>query len=96
MSSSERSGLRAGYASAIDDITARGGAAPRDTLRDSRAGLEDVVADVSEKGREALQGAREVRDTVADAVLTSVQKRPYTTLAIAAMIGFAYGAMRRR
>ena len=54
------------------------------------------MADVSEKEREALQGARDLRDTVADAILTSVKMRPYTTLAIAGIIGFVYGAMRRR
>jgi ElaB/YqjD/DUF883 family membrane-anchored ribosome-binding protein len=78
--------------SALDDITARGTAA----LRGTKAGIDDVVSDVSEKGREALQGARDVRDTLADALLSSVRKRPYTTLAIAGLVGFAYGAMRRR
>jgi ElaB/YqjD/DUF883 family membrane-anchored ribosome-binding protein len=67
--------------SAIDDITTRGAA---------------VVADIGEKGREALQGARDVRDTFADAVLDSIKARPYTTLAIAGLIGFAYGALRPR
>jgi ElaB/YqjD/DUF883 family membrane-anchored ribosome-binding protein len=67
--------------SAIDDITTRGAA---------------VVADIGEKGREALQGARDVRDTFADAVLNSIKARPYTTLAIAGLIGFTYGALRPR
>jgi ElaB/YqjD/DUF883 family membrane-anchored ribosome-binding protein len=78
--SSTGSRTRAGT-SAIDDITARGAAA---------------VADIGEKGREALQGARDVRDTLADAVLNSIKARPYTTLAIAGLIGFAYGALRPR
>jgi ElaB/YqjD/DUF883 family membrane-anchored ribosome-binding protein len=78
--SSTRSRARAGT-SAIDDITARGAA---------------VVADIGERGREALQGARDVRDTFADAVLDSIKARPYTTLAIAGLIGFAYGALRPR
>jgi ElaB/YqjD/DUF883 family membrane-anchored ribosome-binding protein len=37
-----------------------------------------------------------MRDSVADAILDSVRRRPYTTLAIAGAIGFLYGAMRRR
>ena len=96
MSSTGHSGSRAsaatGFESAIDDITAKGAAA----LRDTKAGIDDVVAGVSAKGQEALNSAREVRDTVADVVLDSIRTRPYTTLAIAGLVGFLYGAMRRR
>jgi ElaB/YqjD/DUF883 family membrane-anchored ribosome-binding protein len=96
MSSTEHSGPRASTAksfeSSVDDITARGAAA----LRDTKASFDAAVSDVAEKGQEALQGAREVRDTVADAILTSIKVRPYTTLAIAGLAGFLYGAMRRR
>lgn len=88
MSNTERAGSR----TANDEITARGAAA----MRDIKAGLDEAVAGVNEKGREALQGAREVRDTFADAVLSSVRTRPYMTLAIAGFIGFVCGAMRRR
>lgn len=94
MSTAERSGpgRRPVQESAFDDITARGAAA----FRDTKAGLDDVMADVGEKGREALRGARDVRDTFTDALLTSVRERPYTALAIAGALGFAYGALRRR
>ncbi len=96
MSNTERSGARArsvsDYEAALDDITARGAAA----IRNTKAGIEDVVSDVSEKGRDALNSARDVRDTLGDVILDSIKKRPYTTLAIAGAIGFLYGAMRRR
>ena len=88
MTTAERTGPR----SATDDLTARGTAA----LRHAKAGFDSAVDDVSQKGREAMRSAREVRDTFADALLDAVQKRPYTTLALAALAGFAYGAMRRR
>jgi ElaB/YqjD/DUF883 family membrane-anchored ribosome-binding protein len=88
MSTTERTGPR----SAADDLTARGTAA----LRDAKAGFDSVVDDVGQKGREAMRSARDVRDTFADAVLDAVRTRPYTTLALAALAGFAYGAMRRR
>jgi ElaB/YqjD/DUF883 family membrane-anchored ribosome-binding protein len=77
---------------ALDDITARGVAA----IRDTKAGLDDAMTRVADRGREALDGARDVRATVADAILDSIRVRPYTTLAIAGAIGFVYGAMRRR
>jgi ElaB/YqjD/DUF883 family membrane-anchored ribosome-binding protein len=88
MSTTERTGPR----SAADDLTARGSTA----LRDAKAGFDNVVEDVSQKGRDAMRSAREVRDTFADALLDAVRRRPYTTLALAAFVGFAYGAMRRR
>lgn len=88
MSTTEHTGPR----SAADDLTARGTAA----LHDAKAGFDSVVDDVSQKGREAMRSARDVRDTFADAVLDAVRTRPYTTLALAALVGFAYGAMRRR
>jgi ElaB/YqjD/DUF883 family membrane-anchored ribosome-binding protein len=78
--------------SAVDDIAASGSAA----LRDAKAGLDDAMEHVSEKGRQALRGARDVRDTFDDAILNSVRMHPYTTLAIAGLIGFAFAATRRR
>jgi ElaB/YqjD/DUF883 family membrane-anchored ribosome-binding protein len=77
---------------ALDDITAKGTAA----FRDAKASVNKAASDAAEKGQEALQGARDMRDSVADAILDSVRRRPYTTLAIAGAIGFLYGAMRRR
>jgi ElaB/YqjD/DUF883 family membrane-anchored ribosome-binding protein len=77
--------------SAADDIATRGSAA----LRDAKAGLDDAVENVSEKGREALRGARDVRDTLDDTIRNSLRTHPYTTLAIAGLIGFAYAVMRR-
>jgi ElaB/YqjD/DUF883 family membrane-anchored ribosome-binding protein len=77
---------------ALDDITARGVAG----IRDAKAGFDDAVTHVADRGWEALDSAREVRATLADAVLNSIKVRPYTTLALAGAIGFVYGAMRRR
>ena len=96
MSSTERAGQRTDsmkdYEAALNDIAERGAAA----IRNTKSRIDDAVTGVAEKGEEALQSAREVRDTVADAILRSVRTRPYTTLAIAGLIGFVYGAMRRR
>ena len=95
MSNAERSGPRTAttdYEAAINDIADKGIAA----IRDGKARVEEAAGDIGEKGREALQGARDVRDTLANALLDSIKTRPYTTLAIAGLIGFAYGALRRR
>ena len=96
MSSTERADQRTNgikdYEAALDDITERGTAA----IKNTKARVDRVVSDISDKGEEALQSVREVRDTIADAILKSVRERPYPTLAIAGFIGFLYGAMRRR
>ena len=77
---------------ALDEITARGIAA----IRDPKRGFDAAVANVSDTGRGAWDGARAARAPVADAILNSVKVRPYTTLALAGAIGFVCGALRRR
>ena len=74
------------------DIAAVGSTA----IRNARAGVDEVVSNAAEMGREAVQSARDVRDTLADALLKSIRTRPYTTIAAAGIVGFLYGAMRRR
>jgi hypothetical protein len=64
-------------------------------LRDAGVSLDGVVGDVVKTGREALRAAREVRDELADSLLWPIRTHPYATLAVAGLIGFACGAMRR-
>jgi ElaB/YqjD/DUF883 family membrane-anchored ribosome-binding protein len=45
---------------------------------------------------DAADSAREVRDTLSDALEESVQERPLATLAMAIGVGFVLGAMWRR
>jgi ElaB/YqjD/DUF883 family membrane-anchored ribosome-binding protein len=47
-------------------------------------------------GMEAVGAVREVGDNVVDAIDESLRRRPYTTLALAAGIGFLFGATWRR
>jgi ElaB/YqjD/DUF883 family membrane-anchored ribosome-binding protein len=86
-----------------DDLASKGAAA----LRDTKAGVESVIADAGEKGQQALNYAskkgqeamdnvRSVGDTVAVAIEKSVTTRPYTTLALAVAAGFLFGATWRR
>jgi ElaB/YqjD/DUF883 family membrane-anchored ribosome-binding protein len=90
--STPRAAATPDYEAAINDIADRGIAA----IRGARTGIEDAAAEIGETGREALQGARDVRDGLDDFVLSSIRTRPYTTLVVAGLIGFAYGALRRR
>lgn len=75
-----------------DIFASRGGAA----WSRARSNVEGVMSDVGAKGQEAVEAVREVGDNVVDAIDESLKKRPYTTLAIAAAIGFLFGATWRR
>jgi ElaB/YqjD/DUF883 family membrane-anchored ribosome-binding protein len=55
----------------------------------AKAGVEDTIADVESRAREA-------GDEVTDAINSSLQARPYTTLAAALGLGFLFGAIWRR
>jgi ElaB/YqjD/DUF883 family membrane-anchored ribosome-binding protein len=54
-----------------------------------------VVGDASAKGQEAVDAVREVSDNLVGAIDESLEKRPYTTLAIAFGVGFLLGITRR-
>src|SRR5436305_1619248 len=77
MSSTERTDQRTNgikdYEAALDDITERGAAA----IKNTKARVDQVVSDVADKGEEALQSAREVSDTLGDAILKSVRELRY-------------------
>jgi ElaB/YqjD/DUF883 family membrane-anchored ribosome-binding protein len=62
----------------------------------ARSNVEGVISDAQDKGMEAVGAVREVGDNVVDAIDESIKTRPYTTLALAAGIGFLFGATWRR
>ena len=69
----------------------------------TRSHLRSVVSDAQAKGRDAVARGRdavdavsEVRDNMSDALDRSLERRPYTTLAMAAAFGFLLGAMWAR
>ena len=74
-------------AQSADTITA--------AVRDAKANFDETVDDLSQKGREAVQGAKDVWSALGNALQNSIRTRPYTTLAVAGFIGFIYGATRR-
>jgi ElaB/YqjD/DUF883 family membrane-anchored ribosome-binding protein len=73
-------------------VAARGGKA----WQRARTNVEGVISDAQDKGMEAVGAVREVGDNMVDAIDESLKKRPYTTLALAAGIGFLFGATWRR
>ena len=77
----------------IADIFAAKGTA---SWQRAKSDLDGVISDAGEKGREAIGAVREVGDNVVDAVDKSLKQRPYTALALAAGLGFLFGAIWRR
>jgi ElaB/YqjD/DUF883 family membrane-anchored ribosome-binding protein len=75
-----------------DIVTAKGTAA----WTRARSNIEGVVSDATIKGQDAVHAVREVGDTAVDAIDESLKRQPYTSLAIAAGIGFLFGATWRR
>lgn len=64
--------------------------------RRAKQTADSVLSDATATGRDAVDAFREVADTFGDAVEDSLKRRPYATLAIAAGIGFLFGAAWRR
>jgi ElaB/YqjD/DUF883 family membrane-anchored ribosome-binding protein len=62
----------------------------------ARSGVDEAIADVEDRGRDAVDAVREVGENLAGAIDESLKHRPYTTLALAAGIGFLFGATWQR
>jgi ElaB/YqjD/DUF883 family membrane-anchored ribosome-binding protein len=77
----------------VADIVAGKGQA---AWRRARGSVDDAVAGAQDKGREAVGAMRDVSDNFVAAIDESIAKRPYTTLALVAALGFVFGATWRR
>lgn len=73
-------------------VSTTGGAA----YRRAKKNFDGVLSDATGKGQEAVDAVKDVTATIGDAVEDAVYKRPVTTLALAAGIGFLIGAIWRR
>jgi len=62
----------------------------------AKASVDDAVSGAQETGQDAADALREVSDHFVEAVDESIKTRPYTTLAIAAGLGFLFGMAWRR
>lgn len=62
----------------------------------AKTSVDGVVSDAQAKGQEAVGAMREVSDHFVEALDQSIKERPYATLAIAAALGFLFGATWRR
>jgi len=65
-------------------------------VRRAQEAANSAISDAQATGKEAVDAFREVADTFGDAIDDSLKRRPYATLAVAAGIGFLFGAVWRR
>jgi ElaB/YqjD/DUF883 family membrane-anchored ribosome-binding protein len=79
-----------------DIVSNRGAAAWQQAKSSLKSGLDDAASTAQDTGREAVDALREVSDNFGAAIDDSLKERPYTTLAIAAGIGFLFGMTWRR
>lgn len=80
-------------AAQVGEIASNRGSA---AWRRARSGVDDVVADAQDRGRDAVGAMREVSNNFVEAIDDSIAKRPYTTLALVAAVAFVFGATWRR
>lgn len=80
-------------ASQVGDIASNRGSA---AWRRARSGVDGMVSDAQDRGRDAVGAVREVSDNFVEAIDESIAKRPYTTLALVAAVAFIFGATWRR
>lgn len=92
--------LRDDFARLAEQVTAilsdKGNAAWQRAKTSVKTGVDGVVSDAQAKGQEAVGALRDVSDHFVEAIDQSIKERPYATLAIAAAIGFLFGATWRR
>jgi hypothetical protein len=83
------------YEAALDDITRRGVAAIRHHHDDAQKTVQLPISQRRLRERPLSEGIKASSESVSGAIVQSMQARPYTTLAIAGLIGFACAALRR-
>jgi len=62
----------------------------------AQASVGDAMSGAQDTGEQAIDAIREVSDNVVGVIDESLKERPYTTLAIAAGLGFLFGMTWRR
>ena len=93
---SDLAALRDDFRRLADEMAAIVAGTGATAWRDAKAGVDEAVADVGEKGREAADAVREVSGHFIEAFDKSIKSRPYTTMAMAAGLAFLFGTIWRR
>jgi ElaB/YqjD/DUF883 family membrane-anchored ribosome-binding protein len=76
----------------VGDIFAGRG---NEAWRRARGSVDEAIAGAEDAGRDAVDAVRDVGDHFRGAIDESLERRPYTTLALAFAVGFLIGTTRR-
>jgi hypothetical protein len=79
------------YEHALDDIARRG----ISEIRSTHKTVDAAISNTPDAARAAPDRGKQTQEGVDGPILHAIKVRPYTTLAIAGLIGFACGALRR-
>jgi len=63
--------------------------------RGAKAGLDDAIEQVSSKAKEAVRHPGDAVTALDEAIRECARTRPYTTVAVAAFVGFLYARRHR-
>ena len=77
----------------VGDILANKGTA---AWQRAKLSVDDAMTDAKDTGQQAADTMRGISDSFVEAIDESIKTQPYTTLAIAAGLGFLFGATWRR
>jgi ElaB/YqjD/DUF883 family membrane-anchored ribosome-binding protein len=77
----------------LTDIVAAKGS---EVWRLARENVDDLVGEAGARGKDAADALRDVTGTLTDAIDDSIERRPYTTLAMVLGLGFVLGAIWKR
>jgi ElaB/YqjD/DUF883 family membrane-anchored ribosome-binding protein len=73
---------------AMDDMKTR--------MRRAKPKLDDLMSEAGEKGKDAADAVREATGPIFKGVEEAIREHPFATLALAAGLGLAFGAILRR
>jgi len=92
---SDLQALRDDFARLAEQIGDIAGSKGNAAWRRAKSRVDGAVADAQDRGREAVGAVREISDTFVGTIAESIKNRPFTTLALAAGLGFLFGARWR-
>jgi ElaB/YqjD/DUF883 family membrane-anchored ribosome-binding protein len=88
--------LRDDLARLTSQITDTFSSKGNDAWSRARSNIDSVIAEAQDRGMDAVDAARAAGESVAEVLDDSIRRRPYTMLALAAGLGFLFGAVWRR
>jgi len=81
---------------ALNSFAGTAGKQARRSYRQARAGAEQAVDDMSERGSAMMDAAQDAASSIEESLEDVITQRPLATVGLALGLGFLLGAMWRR